>query len=327
MRRPCVRVERESGERTRQELEAAGLRDYGASIDSDGEFVYIPITEVEGLDDEYEVVDRAVEPREGHTLPTDLLEFTPTYERLGDLVLLQEADDGRAREAATAFMESDLPVKGVLRRTSEVAGEIRVPEWEVLAGESTETIHREYGAEFLVDPTLAYFSPRLATERQRVIDQVEAGECVLDMFTGVGPYAIRAAMAGATVVAVDINPDAVEYCRANAKRNDVEDRVTVIEADIADVADEYAAWADRLIMNLPHRADRFLDEASVLAGDTCRLHFYDIQPEADPFEPGEHAIETAFERTHEVSVATRQRVRSYAPGVLNICLDVDVTRR
>lgn len=324
MRRLCVRVQRDAGERTRQALEAEGHRAMDAAIDSDGEYIYIPVSDPSRLEDRYDIVEREVEPRAEQTMPEDLLGFTPTYERLGDLVLLQESDPERAEAAAAAFIESDLPVTAVLNRASDVEGDFRVAQWDLLEGDHTETVHREYGVELLVDPTKAYFSPRLATERRRVIEQVEAGEHIVDMFAGVGPFAIRAAVAGAEVVAVDLNPDAVEYCRENARRNGVDDRVTVIEGDIRDVAADYEDWANRLIMNLPHTAEQYLDAAAVLAGDVCRLHYYDIQPESATFA-GETEIRDAFEPRYRVSVAERHIVRSYAPGVLNVCLDVDVT--
>lgn len=326
MRRPCVRVEREEGEATRRELEAMGVRDRTVAIASDDEHVYIPVTDPDALEERFDVIEREVEGREEQTLPEDRLDFTPTYERLGRLVLLQEDDSDRARRAAEAFMESDLPVDAVLNKRSAVEGTERVATWEVLAGETTETEHVEYGARFRVDPTKAYFSPRLATERERVVSQIEPGERVFDMFAGVGPYAVRAAMAGAEVVAVDINPDAAAYCRDNAARNGVGDRVTVHEADVAEVASEYPDWADRVIMNLPHSAEAFLEEARIVAGGRCRVHYYDIQPEAEGFDPGRRAIRAAFEPGYIVAIADTRVVRTYAPGVLNVCLDVDVRR-
>jgi tRNA (guanine37-N1)-methyltransferase len=87
-------------------------------------------------------------------------------------VLLYEEDDERARAAAEAIMASDLPVGTVLRRASEVKGDHRVRDWELLAGDGTVTVHREYGCEFLVDVVSVYFTPRLATERHRVVEQV-----------------------------------------------------------------------------------------------------------------------------------------------------------
>jgi release factor glutamine methyltransferase len=70
-----------------------------------------------------------------------------------------------------------------------------------------------------------------------VLDEVTEGERVLDMGTGSGVNAILAATRGADVVAVDVNPHAVEAARANAARNDVEDRVTIGQSDLFDAVE------------------------------------------------------------------------------------------
>jgi len=146
------------------------------------------------------------------------------------------------------------------------------------------------------------------------------------MFAGVGPFAIPAASRGAEVVAVDLNDTAVDYCRENARRNGVADAVTAIAGDVREVTDDYHDWADRLVMNLPHSANEFVDTAVALAGDDCTIHYYDIQHEDDPFAPGIEAIRTAAEPEYEVSVETEHVVRSYAPHELNVCLDVRLRR-
>ena len=326
MKRPCVRVPSEEGEATRSRLADADILDREWAIAREGDELYLPVADPEAVPADLDVVDHDVEPRETQTLPEDLLDFEPTYERLGDLVLLDEEDPVRAREAAEAFVSADLPVKTVLNRASEVRGETRVREWEVLAGDGTETVHREYGCEFAVDVASVYFSPRLATERHRVVEQVEAGEHVFDMFAGVGPFAIPMAKRGAAVVATDVNEVAIEYLEDNARRNGVEDRVTAICGDVREVAHDYSGWADRIVMNLPHSADEFLDVAVELAGDACTIHYYDIQHEDDPFGPGEAAIREAAGEEYEVEVLNRRVVRSYAPHEENVCLDVRLER-
>jgi tRNA (guanine37-N1)-methyltransferase len=91
---------------------------------------------------------------------------------------------------------------------------------------------------------------------------------------------------------------------------------------VREVAPDYEGWADRVVMNLPHSADAFLDAAVTVAGEDCTLHYYDIQHEDDPFGPGESAIREAAEPHYDVSVQTGHVVRSYAPHELNVCLDV-----
>jgi tRNA (guanine37-N1)-methyltransferase len=344
--RPCVRVAREDGETTRQALAAEGLLDGDRQIEVEDGEIYIPVTdadsvatEYDNVAAEYDIVDRATGERDRQRTPADLLGEEPTYERLGEIVVIDEDDPERAREITDAIVESDVPCETVVNRASKVQGEYRVREWDVLAGDGTETVHREYGHEFLLDVAAVYFSPRLATERHRVVEQVEAGEHVVDMFAGVGPFAVPMAARGAEVVAVDANPAAIPYLQENAARNDVADRVTAIEADVREIVDGpvqlpdgeevegFRDWADRLVANLPHSADEFLDTAVALAGDDCVLHYYDIQHEDDPFGPGERAIRQAAGEEYDVTVETDHVVRSYAPHELNVCLDVRLTRR
>ena len=322
MERPCVSVPREDGEATRERLAERDLLDQDYEIDVAEGTIYIPVTDPRAVPEDFSVVTHDVGARETQTLPEDILGFEPSYERLGEIVIVDEDDPDRARAIADAIVESSIPVETVVNRASKVKGEERVRDWDVLHGESTEAIHREYGSAFAVDIAEVYFSPRLATERNRVIEQVQSGEHFFDMFGGVGPFVIPAAKRGATAVGVDVNETAIEYLRENAERNGVAEQVTGVHGDVREVAADYEGWADRLVMNLPHSADDFLDTAVRLAGEDCVLHFYDIQHEDDPYGPGEAAIRAAAEPEYEVDVENRHTVRSYAPHELNVVLDV-----
>jgi len=338
---PCVRAPREDGEATRQALAERDLVDDGHEIVVEDGDIYLPVTDPTAVPDEYDVVTRDLPARDTQTMPADLVEFPVSYERIGEVVVIDEDDPERARALADAIVESALPVSTVLNRASKIKGEQRVRDWEILAGDSTETVHREYGCEFAVDLGSVYFSPRLATERHRVATQVEDGERALDMFAGVGPFVVPFAKRGARAVGVDLNEDAIAYLRANARRNGVADHVTAIHGDVrtlvsdsppstagADAeAGQYRDWADRIVMNLPHSADKFLDTAVALAGDECVIHYYDIQHEDDPCGPGERAIREAADPAYAADIETRRTVRSYAPHELNVVLDARLTRQ
>ncbi|MFC7007778.1 class I SAM-dependent methyltransferase [Halalkalicoccus salilacus] len=337
---PCVRVEREEGETVRRALAERDVLANDFEITAEDGWLYIPVDDPDAVPEEYEIVERPAPAREHPEMPADVLGYEPSYERLGGIVILDEDDPARAEEIAEAVMASALPAKTVLNRASKIRGDLRVREWDVLAGDGTETVHREYGFEYALDLAAVYFSPRLATERHRVVERVHEGERVFDMFAGVGPFVIPAAGRGAEAVGVDLNERAIEYLRENARRNGVADRVNAIHGDVRDVvagssdrhgsdADPdrgYEDWADRLVMNLPHSADEFLDAAVTLAGEACTIHYYDIQHEDDPFGPGERAIREAAEPDYDVSVEERTVVRSYAPHELNVCLDVRLSQ-
>lgn len=327
---PCVRAAREDGESIRQLLAAADAISGEYEIEVVDDEIYIPLDpdadpKAAAPDAIFEVVDREPPRRDSQTLPEDLLGFEPSYERLGDIVILDEDDDERAHRIADAILESDLRAETVLNRASPIEGDLRIRQWDVLGGDGTETIHREYGCAYELDIARMYFSPRLATERHRVVADVAPEERVFDMFAGVGPFVVPAAKRGADCVGVDLNAVAIDYLRRNAERNGVTDRVSAIEGDVRAVSG-YDGWADRIVMNLPHSADEFLETAVSLAGDDCRLHYYDIQHDTDPFGPGEAAIRAAAEPEYEVTIETRQEVRSYAPHEVNVCLDARLSR-
>ncbi|WP_435197251.1 class I SAM-dependent methyltransferase [Natronomonas sp. EA1] len=321
---PCVRVRPQAGEETRQALADRDCLDTRYDITVEDGWLYLPVTDAP---DSFEVVAFDAPERETQTTPADLLGFDPSLERLGDIVIIDEDDDERAQAIADAVMASDLPAKTVVNRASKIKGELRVRDWDVLAGNGTETVHREYGCAFELDIARVYFSPRLATERHRVTEQVREDERFLDMFAGVGPFVIPAARRGAECVGCDLNEAAVDYLRRNAERNAVADRVTPIHGNVRELVPEYENWADRLVANLPHSANEFLDTAVALAADDCVLHYYDIQHDEAPFAPGLEAIREAAEPAgYTVAVETERVVRSYAPHELNVCLDVRLTR-
>ncbi|MFB6253957.1 MAG: class I SAM-dependent methyltransferase family protein [Halobacteriaceae archaeon] len=320
----CARVPREKGEAVRQQIAAQGNLNTDYQITSEDEWVFIPIDEVESFQLEYPIVTKDIDPRETQTLPADILGFEPSYERLGDIVIIDEEDPDQANQIASAVMESSIPAKTVVNRQSKIKGKIRTRDWEIIKGNGTETVHREYGHTYKLDISEVYFSPRLATERHRVVTQVEPNERIMDMFAGVGPFVIPCAKRGKHAVGVDINATAIDYLRENAEINSVTSAVTAIHGDVRDLPPDYDNWAHRIIMNLPHSADEYLSTAYQLAAEECIIHYYDIQPEAAPFEESIQTIKDALSDRYSISVTDKRIVRSYSPTEVNVCLDVQI---
>jgi release factor glutamine methyltransferase len=72
---------------------------------------------------------------------------------------------------------------------------------------------------------------------EAVLAEAREDDRVLDMGTGSGVNAILAASRAAEVLAVDINPLAVETARRNAERNGVADRIEVRHSDVFGAVD------------------------------------------------------------------------------------------
>jgi ribosomal protein L11 methyltransferase len=92
----------------------------------------------------------------------------------------------------------------------------------------------------VLDPGRAFGSGSHESTRLAVAaleDEVAGGEAVLDVGCGSGVLAVLAGRLGAArVVAIDVEPDAVEATLANAAANGVADRVEASTAALADVA-------------------------------------------------------------------------------------------
>jgi tRNA (guanine37-N1)-methyltransferase len=206
-----------------------------------------------------------------------------------------------------------------------VKGELRVRDLTLVAGEGPlSTLHKEYGLVLSVNLEEAYFSPRLATEHQRVTGLVERGERFLDMFCGVGPFAISAAKGGNTseVHAIDLNEKAVELARENAERNGVGHLISLHVGDSRKVVPELGRF-DRIVMNHPHGAKDFLDVAMRASRDEATVHLHVIAKADELDDVTEMAYETAEATGHGgARMSNLREVRTYAPGVGHYCMDI-----
>ncbi|AKB52588.1 tRNA (Guanine37-N1) -methyltransferase [Methanosarcina barkeri str. Wiesmoor] len=335
MKRQCIKVPKKKGEPVRRILLELEILDNSVKISADEAFLYIPLTrepasdELESFPTEIELIEFDFKPQEKKPVPEDLLGFSPAYEVIGDIALLEdpELDKEKASRIADALLLTHSNIKTVLKPLTPVIGEFRVREFEVVAGEPrTETIHREYGCRYKVDLERAYFTPRLSTERSRILSRVKDGDIVVDMFAGVGPYSILIAKSKkpSKVLAIDKNPEAVRYLRENIILNSAKN-IEAIEGDAREEAKKFAGTADHVIMNLPHSAFEFLDSAVLLTKPGGIIHYYGITPEDDLFESSTELIKEAAEKAgRKIEVLEKRVVRSYAPHQYNICIQARI---
>lgn len=322
----CVKVPKKGGEATRRTLAEAEVIDYRLKIRSDETFVYLPLIPdisrviLSKISPSLELSECDFEENERTYSVEDILGFAPSFEVIGDIAVVAEEYDVKVGEAIMAVHKN---VKVVLVPTTPVIGEFRVRHYRVLCGEDrTTTVYREHGYVYEMDLNKVYFSPRMSTERKRVTDQVKDMELVLDMFAGVGPFAIPVSKRAMFTVAVDKNPDAIFYLKRNMDLN----KVTKLEADCGDARDIHMAQApDRIIMNLPHTAHEFLDVAFRLINTGGIIHYYDIRPESEIFDAVVKMVrQKATESGCLVDIVNKRIVRSYSPHEYNIVLDIRV---
>ncbi|MFI6762564.1 methyltransferase [Micromonospora sp. NPDC050417] len=103
---------------------------------------------------------------------------------------------------------------------------------------------------------------------EAVLAEVRDTDRVLDMGTGSGVNAILAASRSTRVVAVDINPYAVQAATRNAERNGVADRVEVRRSDVFSAVDGAVDGAfDLIVFDPPFRWFAPRDELDAASTD------------------------------------------------------------
>ena len=334
----CIRAAREDAEHVRKELAGKGLLDYSYAPQREGDFVYFAVkTKPPGM----QIIVRKMEERieqgktlgeemEGKLTKSEQAELVKSFDIVGDIAVLEVplALAGKQALLANAILKTHRNVRVVAKKSGGTTGEFRIRPVKVIAGESrTHTVCREAGCEFELDLNAVYFSSRLETERTRIAALVKNGERVLVPFAGVGPYAIRIAkkVPSAKVVAVELNPVAVEFLLKNMERNKCAN-IAPIRGDVAkDLPGDFRNWADRAIMPHPTDGARFLPNIIPCIKKGGMLHYYSFGDAEKPYERAEKELkEAAKSLGREVHVIFRRIARPFSKTTVQVVVDAKI---
>ena len=264
-------------------------------------------------------------------LPSSIIPLvSKSFDVIGDIAIIELSPAAQPFEKsiAEALMEVHKNVKTVYSKAGPITDNQRLrPLHQVLGANRTQTIHKELGCRFKVDISKAFFSPRLSAEHRRVAEQVQPGECVVDMFAGVGPFSILIAkrLNDVQIHAIDANPEATKLIGENATMNKVQDRIKVWSGDARVVIkNNLAGTATRVIMNHPSQAREFLEPAcEALGRDGGIVHYYTFAEGADSESRARKELAGALDNSGwkiEKVMATR-KVRGVAPMKWQVALD------
>ena len=267
-------------------------------------------------------------------LPHALLAGLPrAIDFVGDIAIVEIPPELSTYKGAIgeAILNAHKQICTVLAKSGAVEGVYRLRDFEVIAGaKKTVTVYREYGCTYHVDVAKAYFSPRLSSEHDRVASQVKTGETVVDLFAGVGPFAIPIAKKhkNVRVYAVDVNPDAVALMKRNVAVNRAEKQVVPFLGDARQVVREHLSGkADRVIMNLPETALEFVDVAceAIKPGGGI-VHYYGFVKDSDPLETAQVLLTEAVKQNMRqvTKFLLAKSVREVAPYTWQVVVDAQI---
>jgi len=313
--------------------------------------VFFPLSEIpssriksliEKLNGRIEKVDEKFFPRKKRSLSLKELEkrhkivFPKSVSLIGDILLINEIPEEAVakRNLIGEILRENFAVRAVFLKVKEISGETRVAQWERIAGfGGTFTVHKENNYYYALDISKVFFNPRMGSERARIIKLCRRQEMIIDMFSGVGPFAIPIAAKCAVVYAIDINKHAIDYLLLNAEINNVsKKKIIAIHGDSRTEVPKINVKVDRIIMNYPERAISFLDVAiSALKKEGGFIHLYFFLRERNKktaIESSRKLLEEILkDYTIEFEIRKIIIVREVAPRKYLLVADMFVKRR
>ncbi|MBY9000244.1 MAG: methyltransferase [Candidatus Heimdallarchaeota archaeon] len=201
------------------------------------------------------------------------------FEIIGEILIIREsADDKILKDFAKEKMKKHTYIKTVVLQTAKVQGQERTRELRyILGSQNLETIHSEYGCQYLLNPLDTFFSPRLSFERQRIACLVNEDEVILNFFAGVGPFSIAIArkQPKCFINSIEINQKSCRYMKKNVELNKCEDIIAIYCGDAFEIIPQkFLNSIDRVLLPLPMESERSLPLAiKCLKGGEGTIHW------------------------------------------------------
>lgn len=253
-----------------------------------------------------------------------------SYQIVGKILLLKLKPEllNRRKLVGAAIMEILQYIQTVCLQ-KQISDIERKPEIEVIAGkESFLTLHRENGCLFEMDVSKSMFSKGNKAEKVRLVNSVKPNETVIDMFAGIGYWTIPVAKMtkAKKIFAIDINTEAVKFLERNAFLNNISDKIKILEGDCRSFAGLLENTADRIIMGYIFETEKFLPAALKMAKDGCTIHFHRNVEMEKTEDVKKNVAEIAKNNGCEIQFITVVKVKSYAPKIWHVVMDLKVKK-
>ncbi|MFH0875986.1 MAG: class I SAM-dependent methyltransferase family protein [archaeon] len=339
----CLIVNKKDAQKIKSYLMEKGLYKVGAGVIKSGENIALPLVDMPGelaqnilkkfcgvsFCDVVESKKKAHQSYQEY-LKSELTEkefelLPSSFDVMGNLVIIELKEEllRHEKKIADAILKTHKNITTVLKKSGQHEGEFRTQKLSYIAGINTkETIYKENNVSIMLDVEKVYFSPRLSTERKRIMLQITPGEIVLIMFSGCAPYpcVISKNTSAKEIVGIEKNKIAHEYGLKNIELNKL-NNITLINGDVRDVLPALNRKFDRILMPLPKDADTFLDTALLAAKKGTIIHLYDFEHENEVFLGEEKVKKACGQLNKKFEILKTVKCGQYSPGKFRICVD------
>jgi tRNA wybutosine-synthesizing protein 2 len=276
---------------------------------------------------------------------SELLSLLPAgYQQIGDICIINlDKKLNRYKKEIGKIILKNSRFKTVLNKKSGIKGKKRLPNLEIIAGNrNTETIHREAGIKYKLDPRKVMFSKGNVNERHRIAKLVKKNEVVVDMFAGIGYFTIPIAKQGKAkmIYACEINPISHHYLNENIRLNKInKEKIKTFRGNCRNIISRLKKQnikADRILMGLLPSPKSYLKDAKKIA-NTKKLKISGVPEtqgvskqkgavihyEAIASDPKELIKEIKGEFPN-ARISKVVRVKSYRPKVWHFTIDASI---
>jgi len=227
-------------------------------------------------------------------VPSELIKHLPDkWEKVGDVLTIKlDCDLEKYQEKICEKYAEILHCQTVLNNVGSISGKYRKPKVEILYGpKNTKTIHKENGIRFKLDPAKIMFSSGNMHERLRMANVSNMDETFL--------------------------------CE-NIVLNDVTEIVEPLQGDNRTTAPKNVA--DRVIMGYLEYTYKFLPTAfNCLKNLKGIIHYHDVCPnESIPNRSLKFVQKESKKYKRKSELLTYRNIKSYAPGISHVVLDVKI---
>ncbi|MFB3766008.1 MAG: class I SAM-dependent methyltransferase family protein [Methanotrichaceae archaeon] len=338
----AIQVEKKGAKAVIDNIAAKGLLDKRRKVLIKGTNVEIPVNElirefikestidykivIQESPEFYRSMPGLVDILKGEMTPEELDLLPRSWYILGDIIIvkIQPGLNGFAHRIGAALLDVYPRCRSVLRDFG-IEGQFREPVREIIAGEVSETIHKENGVLFRLDAMKIMFSQGNLRERIRM-SRLGKSETVVDMFAGIGYFSLPMALHSqpSRVMAIELNPVAYRYLVENTKLNHVEDIVQPILGDCIERTPK--CEADRVVMGMVQVTDRYLKTGIRALRSGGVLHYHQTIPS---WKFPDAAIGDVSKAAKALGLSAEilrcTRVKKYSPGVVHAVVDARIT--
>ncbi len=333
----AVQVEKRDAKAVIDDISARGLLDKTRKILIKGNNIEIPVKGyikdsaigyeiiIQDYPEFYRSMPDLVDILKGE-IPSEKLSLLPrSWYILGDIIIvkIQPGLNGFEHKIGAALLNIYPRCKSVLRDFG-IEGQFREPVREIIAGDASETVHKENGVLFKLDAMKIMFSQGNLRERIRM-SRLGKGETVVDMFAGIGYFALPMAVHSqpSKVMAIELNPVAYRYLVENTGLNHVEDIVQPVLGDCVEKTPK--GEADRVVMGMVQVTDRYLKTGIRALRPGGVLHYHQTIPSWKfPDAAIGDVSKVAKELGLNAEILGCTRVKKYSPGVVHAVVDARI---